>query len=150
MDAVEQSGGGVRAQLQQLSEPLKAQLKEIERQIEAVSSELEALRETKRDVEFVLKRLDPGSVEKRTYKKRERRTSASRTAEVLTFIENLNGELGEDFGYTAVFKAMKDVKMAIGKEMVRKAFIELHEQGLLRMTRTTSGGGKAYALVGHA
>jgi len=69
---------------------------------------------------------------------------------VLTFIENLNGELGEDFGYTAVFKAMKDAKMAIGKEMVRKAFIELHQQGLLRMTRTTSGGGKAYTLVGHA
>jgi len=148
MDAVEQSG--VRAQLQQLSEPLKAQLTEIEQQIEQVSSELEALRETKRDIEFVLKRLDPGSVEKRTYKKRERRPGASRTPEVLAFLENLNGALGEDFGYSNVFHAMKDAKMAIGKEMVRKAFIELHEQGLLRMTRTTSGGGKAYTLVGHA
>ena len=150
MDGNERTGGGVRAQLQQLSEPLKAQLAEIEQQIEQVSSELEALRETKRDIEFVLKRLDPGSVEKRTYKKRERQRGASRTPEVLAFLENLNGALGEDFGYSNVFHAMKDAKMAIGKEMVRKAFIELHEQGLLRMTRTTSGGGKAYTLVGHA
>lgn len=147
MDAVEQSG--VRAQLQQLSEPLKAQLKEIERQIEAVSSELEALRETKRDVEFVLKRLDPGSVEKKKVGRPPRR-GASRTAEVLAFLENLNGELGEDFGYSPVFKAMKAANISIGKEMVRAAFQELHQQGLIRMTRTTSGGGKAYTLVGHA
>lgn len=148
MDAVEQSGSGVRAQLQQLTEPLKAQLKEIEQQIERVSSELEALRETKRDVEFVLKRLDPGSVEKRTYKKRERASGASRAPDVLAFLES--HENGDDFGYTAIFKAMKAEGAKIGKDKVRAAFDELHQGGLLRMTRTTSGGGKAYTLVGHA
>jgi hypothetical protein len=147
MSATSESGG-VRETLQRLTEPLKSELVEIDRQITKLTVELSGLRETQRNVKFVLARLDPSFATKKTAAGRPR--GASRTPDVLAFLQSHDGALGEDYGYSNVFKAMKDAKMAIGKEMVRAAFSELHEQGVLRMTRTTSGGGKAYTLVGHA
>jgi hypothetical protein len=132
--------------LLRLVEPLKAEMAELDTQIVKLTVELGKAREARRNIEFVLKRLDPSSVEKKKAGRPADRVS--RAPDVLAFLES--HENGDDFGYTAVFKAMKAEGARIGKDKVRAAFDELHAQGILRMTRTTSGGGKAYTLVGNA
>lgn len=147
MSATSESGG-VRETLQRLTEPLKSELAEIDRQITKLTVELGALRETQRNVKFVLARLDPSFNAKPKKQGPGRSRGVSRTPEILAFLEKNHD--GGDFNYSGVFKTMKNEGISIGKEMVRDSFHELHEQGVIRMTRTTSGGGKAYALVGHA
>ena len=141
------AGSEVREQLRSLTAPLEVELRSIDERIKQLDEELASLREARRDVVFVLKRLDPETVKPK--KQQGRPPRDDRSQEILAFIASHNGDYGDGIIYSNVFKAMKAEGIAIGKETVKTVFDELHAQGVIRLDRTVSGGGKAYKLVGH-
>lgn len=137
----------VRGQLTALAAPLENELRSIDAQIKALSEELDELREARRDVAFVLVRLNP-SLAKPKKKRGWAPRGGTRAPEILDFIESHNGDFADGIIYTKLFGAMKAEGIAIGKDKVKAGVLELHESGVLRLDRKTMGGGNSYKLVG--
>jgi len=132
--------------------PLRARLRSIDRRVEKLSSELSELREEKRDIDFVLKRLDPSSFVAST-KEPSRLGSRSpdheRKAIIRQFIEEHRAELVDGFTQTSVHALMlsNGMKGVASPTTVKATIEEMRDAGILRAANIVKGGGMNFMFV---
>jgi hypothetical protein len=132
--------------------PLRARLRNIDRRIEKVTGELAELREERRDIDFVLKRLDPTSfvAPKNTSGMVGRSPDTEKKALIRRFIEEHADELVDGFTQTSLHEKMtaNGITGVVSAVTVRAAIEEMRDIGLVRADKIVKGGGMQWLFVG--
>jgi len=129
--------------LRSITEPLMEQLRDIEGEIEGMTSELSELRAHRTKLVGIVRSIDPELVPKKVVPKKDALISDSKVAEVYEWLKaNLNGD---EFYASGL---MKDDRYGVtSQSQTAKALNVLHERGQIRLVRQGSGGSKHFKVV---
>jgi hypothetical protein len=131
--------------LRSITEPLMEQLRDIEGEIESMTSELSELRAHRTKLVGIVRSIDPELAPKKEQpKKKDNLISDSKVNEVYEWLKaNLNGD---EFYASGL---MKDDRYEVtSQSQTAKALGVLHERGQILLVRQGSGGSKHFRLVG--
>jgi len=132
--------------------PLRTRLRNIDRRIEKLQGELVELRDEKRDIEFVLKRLDPSSFvsSSSAAASSPRSPDREKTALIRGFIEEHVEELEAGFTQTSLHEMIRanGIVGVVSPVTVGSAIEELRDAGLVRADKIVKGGGMQFVFVG--
>ena len=138
----------VRAELVALTAPLWDHLKQIEGRIEEAEEELRDLREGRRQIAEILRKIDPDSAPKKNGKKKYGLgVGEERLATITLWLRERREELNAGEGFYASGLAEDETfPMRTGPESA-KALRILHDHGIVRLDHVGTGGRKFYKVV---
>jgi len=133
----------LNASLREITQPLVAQLREVELEIEVREGELKELREARQRLVTIARQIDPELAPKKVVAKKESAViSDEKVNEVYEWLRtNMNG----DEFYASGITRREDSPSS--QSQVSKALTVLHERGQIRLVRQGSGGSKHFKLV---
>jgi vacuolar-type H+-ATPase subunit I/STV1 len=149
----------MQEQLASLVEPLRVQLREIDREIDKRKSELNELRAARTIARNALKTFDPAPPSAtraatsargaQLVKERDDRRKLDNTR---AFLQTHADELSEGFTRDALARILRDanVQPAIGPSKLGELIPKLRDEGVLRADRIVKGGGTLYVLMNGA
>ena len=147
----------IHSRLSELAEPLRDQLDDLVKEIAQAEESLGALRQAKRDLTYVLARIDPTYVDaevkrfkksKPTSEPRRRQGQASMTPAIRDWVMEHREDLSKDGGFSAASMIRGGFDL-VSQSTLNRALLTLHEEGLLRIDHTGFGGSRYYKVVGN-
>jgi hypothetical protein len=126
-----------------ITEPLMQQLRDIDGEIEDMTSELKDLRAHRTKLVAIVRSINPELAPKKEMKPKAAATISDALVEtVFNFIQhNVNG----DEFYASGLQRMENAPTS--QSQLSKALVVLHERGHIRLVRQGSGGSKYYRVV---
>ena len=147
----------VRSELAAIVGPLVELVEKLNATIVEREAELAGLRETRHEAERAIRAADPSALPERPKpgpKPKPTRTKGDPTkvaddtlARIIEWMEARRGELTNGNGFTAAGIIARDDFDLVSRPTMNNAMKQLHERGVIRLTRRGQGGSKIYVLV---
>jgi hypothetical protein len=137
----------VPGEFDSIVESIQREVTRLDAEIARLGAQRTKLSERRSRLRAAVKNLQPPA--KRGSKPVHTETPEENIAAVQKFIEERNGELADGFTATELHRLiLANGAPLLGKDVVRKSVLNLHERGVIRLDRKTQGGGNLYKLVG--
>lgn len=149
----------VRGQLQQLADPLREQMTQIDERLTRLDSEVRELREARSEIRRVLEKIDPSVTPKQTKQTKSASTSANgsqrlaaerfeQKIEAVKAIITSEPEWQEGFTSNIVADTLTSrVPHGLSSKSARAVLDALRERGIVRHDRVVKGGGMQFKLT---
>lgn len=138
----------VERQIAEVVQPLRDQRAQLDVEIERAEAALADLRQARRQLQAVLKTIDPEAPKPKS-KTRSNMPSAAKLADLTIWLQEHSKELnsGEGFYASGLDRDYNGSLPIKGNSSISTALGWLHEQGVIRLVRTGTGGSKFYEVV---